>query len=318
MQLIDQQIAEYQKLDVPATKQTDFDEFWAAAVAKARSAPLNARGGPVEYPWPGVEVQDLTYEGLDGTAIRAWLLLPPQARNSKVPAVVCFHGYTGSRGYPSSHAQWLLAGAAVVAHDFRMQGGLTGSNTGFMGGRGMAGFVFGVLDRDASYLYHATTDALRAIELALTCPKIDRNRICVQGGSQGGAMALTTAALHPAASLCMADVPSNCWFEKRIFDRSGSVSEVAQFLRDNPDKIDQVCRTLSYYDNINLAGRIRCPVLVSLGLKDPVCPPANVYAAFNKIAAPKTICPYPFGEHDGGGNVHNEIKLRFLRDHFFK
>lgn len=318
MQLVDQQIAEFEKLDVPLTKQPDFDEFWQRTVGRARSAPLNVKGGPADYVWPGVEVQDLTFEGLDGTPIRAWLLLPPQARNAKVPVVVSFHGYSGSRGYPSHHAQWLLTGSAVVAHDFRMQGGLTGSNTGFMGGKGLSAFVFGVLDRDTSFFNHATTDALRAIELALACPQIDTSRVCVNGGSQGGAMALMTAALHPSVNLCMADVPSNCWFEKRIFDRSGGVKEVSQFLRDNPDRMDEVCLALSYYDNINLAGRIRCPVLVSVGLKDPVCPPANVYAAFNKITAPKTICPYPFGEHDGGGSFHNEVKLNFLKKYFLK
>ena len=48
-----------------------------------------------------------------------------------------------------------------------------------------------------------------------------------------------------------------------------------------------------------------------------VCPPENVYAAFNKINAPKKICPCPFGEHDGGGAYHDEVKLDFVFRNFF-
>jgi len=110
-------------------------------------------------------------------------------------------------------------------------------------------------------------------------------------------------------------VPSSCWLEKRLFDRAGGYGDIAEFLRRHPDTLDQVCTTLSYYDNINLTDRIRCPVLVSVGLKDPVCPAENVYAAYNKIGAPKEIAPYPFGEHDGGGGVHSERKLAFFRRH---
>lgn len=128
-------------------------------------------------------------------------------------------------------------------------------------------------------------------------------------------MALSAAALETSVALCMADVPSRCWFERRLFDRAGGYGKVAEFLRRHPDRLETVCRTMSYCDNLNLAERIRCPVLVSVGLKDPVCPPPNVYAACNKIRSQKEICPYPFGEHDGGGAVHNEKKLAFFAEH---
>ena len=40
---------------------------------------------------------------------------------------------------------------------------------------------------------------------------------------------------------------------------------------------------------LNLAERITCPVLVSCGLRDPICPPKNVYAAYNRLPVPKKI-----------------------------
>ncbi|RMD75771.1 MAG: acetylxylan esterase, partial [Lentisphaerae bacterium] len=52
-----------------------------------------------------------------------------------------------------------------------------------------------------------------------------------------------------------------------------------------------------------------------VGLKDPICPPENVYAACNKIQSELKICPYPFGEHDGGHAVHEDTKLHFVAEH---
>jgi cephalosporin-C deacetylase len=80
--------------------------------------------------------------------------------------------------------------------------------------------------------------------------------------------------------------------------------------------MEAVCRTLSYFDNLNHASRITCPVLVSCGLKDAVSPPDCIYAAYNRIQAPKEMAAYPFAEHEGGGSLHAERKLTLLRRTF--
>lgn len=316
MEMLKEQLAALESLDVPQTKRPDFDRFWAAAVGEVHRVPLGVEAARMPHPIRAMEVRDLTFRGLDGTPVRAWLILPPEAREQKVPAVVCYHGAGGSRGVPSAHVGWVAMGAAVLAYDFRMQGGLTGSETGFASGGGQPMLsLLGIEDKATYYGYHVRTDALRALRVAAETPEIDAGRICVTGGSQGGGMSLSVAGLEPSVALCMADVPSACWLEKRLFDRRGGWGNIAEFLRRRPDMVDQVCTTLSYYDNINLTDRIRCPVLVSLGLKDPVCPPENVYAAINKIRGEKEVVAYPFGEHDGGGQVHAERKLEFFRRH---
>jgi cephalosporin-C deacetylase len=137
----------------------------------------------------------------------------------------------------------------------------------------------------------------------------------VTGGSQGGALSLAVAALRNDIALCMADVPSNAWLDKRVFDRAGGANSISEYLRKHPDMLERVSETLSTFDLINLAERITCPTLVSAGFRDPICPVENVYAAYNKIPAEKEIVVYPFGEHDGGGPFHNERRLEFLRQH---
>jgi cephalosporin-C deacetylase len=317
MQFIADQLAGLERLDVAPAKPADFDAFWNGNCRLAQETPLDIRGGRIDYPFPGCEVRDLTFAGLDGTRIHTWLLLPPGARQGPVPAVVHLHGASGSRGVPSSHAAWLLAGAAVVAMDFRLQDGLTGSVTGFTAGHELNWASMGILDRDTYYFRHTWIDALRSIRLALETPEIDARRVAVAGGSQGGGAALAMAALDPRVALCLADVPSMCWLQKRVYDRTGGSKATAEFLRSHPDQLERVCATLSYFDNLHLADRIRCPVLVSCGLKDPVCPPDCVYAVYNRITAPKQMCAYPFGEHGGGGAAHEIVRLQFLRKHFF-
>jgi cephalosporin-C deacetylase len=316
MDLIREQIERLEALDVPCTRREDFDAFWDDARRDVADRPLHATAARVDHPIASWDVRDATFEGLDGTPIRTWVILPPQAGDGPVPGMVCYHGASGSRGVPSQYAPWVALGVGIVAMDVRMQGGLTGSATGFSAGGGQLSWATLGLESPRSwYYYHITTDALRAFRLAEEMPELDASRLCVHGGSQGGALSLTVAGLVDRAALCLADVPSSCWLEKRLYDRAGGYGRVADYLRNHPDRLEQVCDTLSYFDNLNHCPRIACPTLVSLGLKDPICPPENVYAAVNKITAPKEVVPYPFGEHGGGGMVHAERKLAFFRSH---
>lgn len=313
MTLFEEKLRELEKIDVAPTRRGDFDGFWEEVMEQVESVPLNVKGETIAYPIESMTVRDITYEGLDGTPIHAWLLLPPGISDGKVPVVVHYHGAGGSRHFPSSYVQWVAMGCAVVAPDVRLQGGTTGSRSGFSAGNMSGYFSAGVLDKRGFYMYHTWTDALRAVRVAVETPEIDDARICVEGGSQGGALSLAVAALRHDIALCMADVPSNSWLEKRVFDRAGGANAVSEYLRRHPDMLDAVEETLSYYDLINLADRITCPTLVSAGLRDPICPVDNVYAAFNKIPSEKEIVVYPFGEHDGGGAYHDEKKLAFLK-----
>jgi len=209
-----------------------------------------------------------------------------------------------------------MNGVAVISCDFRMQNGKTGSNTGFDGNTKYGWWTLGITDLKNSYLYCTWTDCLRAIRLARETPEIDSKRIAVEGGSQGGGMALGMAALDRSVALCLSDVPSNCWMDERVFRRAGGANGIADYLKAFPDRVELVSRALSYFDNINHAPQITCPALASCGLKDPVCPPDCVYAAYNKITAQKEMVAYPFAEHEGGGNLQFQRKLEFTRRRF--
>lgn len=75
---------------------------------------------------------------------------------------------------------------------------------------------------------------------------------------------------------------------------------------------EKVLTILSYVDVMNLAGRIRCPITISMGLLDDTCPPQTIMAAYNWINASKTIRYYPHGGHSGGGMADKLIRDRWL------
>ena len=56
--------------------------------------------------------------------------------------------------------------------------------------------------------------------------------------------------------------------------------------------------------------------LFSVALRDDVCPPSTVFAAFNAYAGPKEIEIYDFNEHEGGGPFHQRAQLAFARKLF--
>ena len=125
---------------------------------------------------------------------------------------------------------------------------------------------------------------------------------------------MVAAALNPRVALCLANVPSFCWWEKRVQGRTACASTIAEYVRRYPDAAERVFQTLSYYDVLHFADRIRCPLLGSCGLKDTSTPPDCVFAAFNKVRSEKRIEIYPFGGHEVRG-VHVEKELAWLRSH---
>jgi cephalosporin-C deacetylase len=112
----------------------------------------------------------------------------------------------------------------------------------------------------------------------------------------------------------MLDVPSNSYIEKRIQGEHGIFSAVTNYLKMHPDQIEKVYETLSYFDTMNMADKIQCKILASVGLKDNVCPAECYFATYNRITSPKVIKIYPFSGHEGGLSFHHEIKHCFLRE----
>ncbi|MBN2618108.1 MAG: acetylxylan esterase, partial [Spirochaetales bacterium] len=114
----------------------------------------------------------------------------------------------------------------------------------------------------------------------------------------------------------MADIPFLCHFRRSIEIGNGTpYEEFSHFFKifDQEHKLeDEIHKVLSYFDNVNLASRISCPVMVTVGLCDNVCPPSTIFAAYNKIESEKQIFVFPDFGH-GGFNEHDAHKINFIK-----
>ncbi|MGI6337053.1 MAG: acetylxylan esterase [Eubacteriales bacterium] len=298
------------KTRLPQTKHADYDAFWDETLALVHKDPLMFTREPYPYPGTFVKVWGITFNGFEGQKVYGWLVVP-QTSSGKLPCVVCFHGGHGSRGNPAGYMAYAAAGFAVVTIDPRGQNGVTQDNRAYTSGANGEFILRGILDEREHYLRGLYMDCVRAVEFAAAQPEIDPARIVVEGASQGGACAMAAAAFSNIPALALPNVPSFCCFPRRIENRQACLRFVADYLCSCPENTDRVLATLSYFDVINLADRVRCPVYASVGLMDTDAPADFFIGAYHYIPGEKQIEVYPFNSHGNVSYPHFEKALRY-------
>ena len=152
----------------------------------------------------------------------------------------------------------------------------------------------GLDDRDNYYMKHVYLACVRAIDYLCSLPDWDGKNVFVQGGSQGGALSLITAGLDPRVTACVANHPALSDMVGYLDNRAGGYPH---FNRLNHMLTPEKVETMAYYDVVNFARRITCPVYLTWGYNDNVCPPTTSYIVWNLITAPKESLITPVNEH---------------------
>ena len=325
MPLADKPLSELVTYRPPLTREADFDAFWDRTLAEAAQIPLDIHIEAIpDYPVPEIHASRLTFTGWAGARICGWWLVPPDsapgAHNGKRPTMVFYHGYSGNKGYIDQYLGWVLQGYCVLTVDVRGQSGESTDPKAYPGGHATGWMTQGITDPDHYYYRGAYIDCVRALDAACAQPEVDPHRIGITGGSQGGALTLAVAALDPhrRAKVAMADVPYLSHFRRSVEIASAPpYTEIAVYCRQWPSREEQVYRTLSYFDCMNLADRIECPVLMQVGLTDIICPPSTIYAVYNHLrVATRHANVYPYNGHEGNP-AHMYTKLAWARKHVF-
>ncbi len=318
MPLFDMPLEELREYKPARAEPSDFDQFWADTLAEARAHDLDAVFEPTDFGLATLDVYDVTFSGFNGDRIKGWYMRP-RASEGPLPALVEYIGYGGGRGYPHEWLAFPAAGFAYLVMDTRGQGSVWSRGDTPDIGNGAnptaPGFMTqGILNRDSYYYRRLYTDAVRAVEAIRERAEVDATRIAVTGSSQGGGLSIAVAGLLPDVKVCLADVPFLSHFRRAIdITPRDPYPEIARYLQIHRDKIDAVFQTLSYFDGMNFAARMKARALFSVGIMDTICPPSTVYASYNHVTSEKEIREYYFNDHEGGGVQHIAEKIRYLR-----
>ena len=283
------------QMTTPLTREDDFDAFWQKRKLElAEIEPRFKMTQDLDQSTDDFDVYLVEMYSYGNVLVRGWYSVPTHP--GPHPAIMNVPGFFSTM-YPMLERK----GVATFALNPRGHGN---SRDDISPSRDQ--YLSTGLDANApeNYIYvGAFMDCLRAIDFLASRSEIDPQRIGVEGTSQGGGLSLATAALDPRIALCMADIPFLCNWEGYA-EAGGWFGEA-----DAADRL----RIMSYTDAMNLAPWIKCPVVMSIGLQDPTCPPRTSYAAFNNIVTEKSCYVYPFGGHSVG-TAHRRLKDSWVNE----
>ncbi|MDX2020170.1 MAG: acetylxylan esterase [Deltaproteobacteria bacterium] len=275
----------------------DFDAFWQAGKAQLAKLPLDARVTPApERSAAGVDCFSVNLQnvgqgkgGSDGkgpTPSRFYgILCEPQGRGP-FPALLLVPG-AGIRSYKGAAD---ISAKGIITLQVGIHGIPVNLEDEVYDSLGKAGLQNYPLihseDKDNYYYRRVYLGAVRANDFLVQRPRWDKAHLGVMGGSQGGALAITTAALDKRVTALVSYYPALSDHTGFLKGRTGGWPFL---LRPEPMRTPARIETLAYYDVVNFARRVIAPGFYSWGYNDETCPPTSTFAAFNVIKAPKTL-----------------------------
>lgn len=291
-------------------KPDDFDSFWDDVLRQASAIPLEAEVIPDPLRTSeDVEVFQVFYRSIDDVRVAAWYCRPAR-RAERTPAVMFLPGYQMDPPIPK---EWARKG--YIALSVAPRGKLRSTRQFNPGYPNL--LTYNIVDRH-TYAYRGFyVDTWRGIDFLLSRPEVEPTRLGVTGNSQGGGLAITTAAMRSEVRAAAAGAPYLCGFMDAIeLTHTYPYEEINDYLRLHPDRRAEVEATVAYFDGTNFADRISCPTIVNIGLQDNVCPPETGHALFDRIGArDKRLYPYDGHGHDAGRARHSAIVDRFFAHH---
>jgi cephalosporin-C deacetylase len=304
MPIVDMPLSRLREYEGRNPRPADFDDYWDTALAEMRAVDPAVELVPHALKAPFAECFHLYFTGVGGARVHAKYLRPREAREPH-PAVVLFHGYSGSSGDWCDKLNHVARGFSVAALDCRGQGGLSEDAGGVRGNTHRGHIIRGLDDAAERLLFRQIyLDCAQLAGIVMAMPEVDPGRVGATGGSQGGGLTLACAALEPRIRRAAPVYPFLCDYQ-RVWEMdlaTAAYEELRTFFRlFDPlhEREEDLFTRLGYIDNQHLAPRIQAEVLMATGLMDTICPPSTQFAAYNKIGSPKQMILYPDFGHEG-------------------
>ncbi len=276
---------------------SDFDAFWEKAIADMNAVSpeiiemkeVNAQGGFKAYKMKIACVGNDKWTG--ETYVSGYLSYPEGASAGSLKMRATFQGYGVSSPSVSCSDGYITF--AVCGHSIEVGEDstyYTDLASGALKGHGW--YATDNTDPNEVYFKYMLLRDLQALRFMKQHFGSDGNdlwdgkTITLSGASQGGFQVIALAALDSDVTSVNAGVPWLC-------DIGGYTDGKKIKSSFQPE----YCDSIRYFDTANFAKRVKCPVSISAGLGDPLCPPAGVAAMYNSLTCPRTLVFKQGGTH---------------------
>ncbi len=267
----------------------DFVTFWKRQRVRLDAVPMNGKMEPVESKSPGFDTFAVQVDCAGPRPVTGYITIPTEAADKSLPIRVRFYGYGVGSHFPHRGTDGEIT-FGVNAHGFEVARE-DEYYAKFKNGIRSNGQIYGFdpkqnSDPEEAYFNGMALRVMRAVEYAKSLSQWDGETLVVIGGSQGGLQAVWAAALDHDVSLCQASI---IW----CTDIAGA-SEAGRLGGWHPKWVSE----LGYYDTVNHAPYIQCPVEVTrAALGDYTSPPSGLAAFYNNLNVAKKIVWYQGSTH---------------------
>ena len=300
---------EPEKIVSPPNPQPDFANYWSRAKRELAAVEPQFKLTKIDSLCTSRRnIYLVEMRSLGNILIRGWYSVPTAP--GKHPAVMQVQGYSST-----IVPEYVDYGDDIIGFGLNIRGH---GNSKDDINPGFPGYLQYFLSDKELYIYRgAYMDCVRGVDFLFSRPEVDTTRVAVEGASQGGALTYATAALNNTRiRVCAPQVPFLSDFEDYFKVAVWPGNEFINYVEvEKKMTWEQVYNTLSYIDIKNLAGWIKAPMIMGVGLVDDVCPPHINFAAYNQVKPEKTYIVYPTSGHGLPEDFYKQ-KMAFIRSHF--
>src|SRR5690606_34634253 len=282
---------EPEKIQPTTTVPADFLSFWQNNLEQLAKVPLD----PVMTLMPErsthlTNVYHVSFNNIQG---RIYGILTVPKKEGKYPAILHVPGagirpyYGANINQPVISLQVGIHGVPVDQYDSPLYQDLASGP--------LAGYMrFNLDDKDNYYYKRVYLGMVKAVDMLFSLPQFDGENVGVMGGSQGGALAITTAGLDKRIKYLVSYYPALADLTGYLEGRAGGRPHlIKDSLTNKAEKIE----TSTYHDVVNFAKQVSVPGYSSTGFNDNVCPPTSIYSAYDSVKAEKEMSLYLDAAH---------------------
>lgn len=287
----------------PYTEMPDgFMDFWKNNIKEASEFPLKyTKEKAEEYCTEKIDCYLIKLQlNNRGQAVYGYLFYPKNAKPGSCPVVLSppgagiktikeplRHKYYAEEGFIRLEFEIHGLNPTMSEEQFKeISNAFNGKENGYL--------TNGLDNKDNYYMKRVYLSCLRCIDLLTSLPEWDGKNVIVQGGSQGGALAMITAGLDKRVTACVVNHPALSDMAGYMAGRAGGYPH---FFRTRGMDTKEKLETMSYYDVVNFARLIKADTFMTWGFNDNTCPPTTSYAVYNTLECNKEALITPINEH---------------------